>query len=575
MAEVPRTTPASSSPPDESDRLDSWKEIASYLGREVRTVQGWEKNEGLPIHRHQHARQGSVYAFKTELDAWRQGRKVMPADSPAPDSPPQDAPPAAPIRWRPILVIGILIVFIGGFGLILRRKIIQSKTEASSVVVLPFLDLSPQKDQEYFSDGLTEEIIDALSRVPNLRVVARTSAFSFKGKNADIRQIGQQLNVTNVLEGSVRKDGDQLRITAQLNRVSDGTHLWSHTFDRQLRDIFAVQREISQSIADQLRAGQVPVREGTSDLEAYRLYQEGRYVFNQHNPETSYYKAIEYYQQAVARDPKFGLAFAGLADAYAYLAENFLVAPRDIMPKAKEAAEKAVSLNDNLGEAHISRGIVMMEYEWNVPGAQREFIRAMQINPGSSWARHWYAHSLEAQGRLTEAIKEMHAALDLDPLSVAVHWDIGNEWIWAHNYDEALRTLIKSNELFPNHPLIQYFLAEAYLQKGDFAATHRILQSWPAEMADIPVKISLDGLLAVHEGRRADTYQAIARLERLSKSEYVDPVLVLDLCVQLHDNELLQRWMQRVIEYHSVMFVYLPVMFSGQPEVEAMIAKLH
>ena len=574
MAEVPRSTPAAGTPPDETDRLDSWKEIASYLGREVRTVQGWEKNEGLPIHRHQHARQGSVYAFKAELDAWRQGRKAMPDSAPA-DASLSDAPPAAPIRWRPILVIGALIVFIAVFTLIIRRKIIQAKSEASSVVVLPFLDLSPQKDQEYFSDGLTEEIIDALSRVPNLRVVARTSAFSFKGKNADIRQIGQQLNVTHVLEGSVRKDGDQLRITAQLNRVTDGTHLWSHTFDRQMRDVFAVQREISQSIADQLRAGQVPVREGTSDLEAYRLYQEGRYFFNQHLPETSYRKAIEYYQQAVDRDPKFALAYAGLADAYAYLAENFIVAPRDIMPKAKEAAEKAVALNDNLAEAHISRGIVMMEYEWNVPGAQREFLRAMQISPGSSWARHWYAHSLEAQGRLTEAIKEMHAALDLDPLSVAVHWDIGNEWIWAHNYDEALRSLLKSNELFPNHPLIQYFLVEAYLGKGDFAATHRILQAWPAELADIPVKISLDGLVAAHEGRRADAYQAIARMERLSKTEYVDPALVLDLCVQLHDRELLQRWMQRVTEYHSIMFVYLPVMFNGQADVEAMIAKLH
>src|SRR5690348_10025775 len=256
MAEVPRITPASSSPPDESDRLDSWKEIASYLGREVRTVQGWEKNEGLPIHRHQHARQGSVYAFKTELDAWRQGRKVMPADSPAPDSPPQDATPAAPVRWRPILVIGILIVFIAGFGLILRRIIIQSKTEASSVVVLPFLDLSPQKDQEYFSDGLTEEIIDALSRVPNLRVVARTSAFSFKGKANDVRQIGKQLNVDAVLEGSVRKSGDDLRITAQLNRASDGTHFSSRTYDRKLRDIFTLQREVSQNIAAQLRAGE-------------------------------------------------------------------------------------------------------------------------------------------------------------------------------------------------------------------------------------------------------------------------------------------------------------------------------
>src|SRR5579862_1745697 len=304
------------SPPD-VDRLESWKEIAGYLGREVRTVQGWEKNEGLPIHRHQHARQGSVYAFKSELDAWREARKQIP-EEPAP------APEPVPVKTvrsrRVALLAGIAVVILAAAGLFLwkNRNTPPAGANLSSIVVLPFLDLSPQKDQEYFSDGLTEEIIDALSRVPNLRVVARTSAFSFKGKAIDIRQIGQQLNVGSVLEGSVRKSGDRLRITAQLNRVSDGYHMWSRTYDRELRDVFAVQREISQSIASELRAGQLPTREHrepTKDLEAYRLYQEGRYFFNKFEPPESDYKAIERYQQAIARDPNFAAASAGMADA--------------------------------------------------------------------------------------------------------------------------------------------------------------------------------------------------------------------------------------------------------------------
>jgi TolB-like protein len=229
----------------EKDRLESWKEIAAYLGREVRTVQLWEKSEGLPVHRQQHAKQGSVYAFKAELDAWRESRKTSPAAE----------------RPSSRVAVAALALVVAIAGAIAAWAYWRKPTESiSSIVVLPFTDFSPQHDQEYFSDGLTEEIIDALSRVPNLRVVARTSAFAFKGPGHDIREIGKQLSVNAVLEGSVRKDGDKLRITAQLNRVSDGTHLWSRTYDRQLHDVFTIQREISQSIANQLRGRDSPTR---------------------------------------------------------------------------------------------------------------------------------------------------------------------------------------------------------------------------------------------------------------------------------------------------------------------------
>lgn len=551
-------------------RLDSWKEIAAYLGREVRTVQLWEKNEGLPVHRHQHARQGSVYAFKPELDAWRSGRKGIP------DAPVVEAAP----RQRIALLAGSLLI-LAAAGFLLWKYRQTKPPGGSSVVVLPFLDLSQQKDQDYFSDGLTEEIIDALSRVPNLRVVARTSAFAFKGKNNDIRQIGQQLNVNSVLEGSVRKDGDQLRITAQLNRVSDGTHLWSRTFDRQLRDIFKVQREISQSIADQLRAGQVPHREPTTNLEAYRFYQEGRYFFNQHMPPDSYNRAIEHYKHAIDRDPKFALAYAGLADAYAYLTESFVVAPREVMPKAKEAAEKAVALDDNLGEAHISRGIVKIDYEWDRDGAQREFLRAMQLNPGSGWGHHWYAHSLEAQNRLPEAMKEMRAALDLDPLSMAIHWDIASELLLSHQFDEALRHLQKSLELFPNHPLLLYFQAEAYYDKGDLPSAHRVVETLRETlkgMPEVPSFTAFFGAAAAREGRRAEAEQTLARLESLRVKQHVEPIFAMELCTALHDRAQLLVWTKRAIDGRSTMFVYFPIMkdyYGNDPEVAALIANAH
>jgi TolB-like protein len=583
MSEFPRPIPVPRRNDERDDRLDSWKEIAGYLGREVRTVQGWEKNEALPIHRHQHARLGSVYAFKKELDAWRESRKsVVEAPVPVGEQIPQVARP----RFSIALIAGACVILLVVLGFVFWKsqnaKGTSSASVPSSVVVLPFLDLSPNKDQDYFSDGLTEEIIDALSRVPNLRVVARTSAFAFKGKANDIRQIGQQLNVNTVLEGSVRKAGDQLRITAQLNRVSDGTHLWSRTFDRQFQDIFAVQREISEAIAGQLRAGQVPQREPTTNLEAYRLYQEGRYFFNQHLPPDSYRKAIERYQQAIDRDPKFALAYSGLADAYAYLSESMVVYPKEAMPKAKEAAERAVALDDSLGEAHTSLGIVKLDYEWDRDGAQREFLRAMQLNPGSGYLHHWYAHSLEAQNRLPEATKEMRIAHDLDPLSVVMYWDIGNELIWAGKFDEALDHLKKATELFPNQPILLIEQAEAHYGKHDLAAEQRDLNSLKAVFSAMPempaVFLGYIGAGEAHQGHISKARQVLDQLEALRQKEYVEPVLVLDLCVALRDHKQLALWLQRGYEERSALWVYLPLLKSSlafDAEAEAQLAKYY
>jgi TolB-like protein/Tfp pilus assembly protein PilF len=559
------------------DRLESWKEIAAYLGREVRTVQGWEKNEGLPVHRHQHARQGSVYAFRVELDAWRQARKSE-------ETPP---PPVRAVTgrerskglfWAGICTAAVLVLAAVFFTWKWVRE--RADNTLASVVVLPFLDLSPQKDQEYFSDGLTEEIIDALTRVPNLRVVSRTSAFAFKGKPADIREIGRQLNVSAVLEGSVRKAGDQLRITAQLNRVSDGTHLWSRTFDRQLHDIFAVQQEISQSIAGRLRAGPVAERPPTENLEAYRLFQEGRYLFNQHLPPDSYRKAIERYQQAIQLDPRFALAYAAMADAYAYLAENFVAAPREEMPKAKQAAEKAVSLDDNLSEAHTSMGIVKMDYDWDRDGARKEFLKAMQLNPGSGYVHHWYAHSLEAQGRLEEAMKEMRAALDLDPLSLVIRWDIALELISTKRYGEAVANLKKSLELFPNQPILLTLEAVAYYDKGDLAMGHGTIEAMKAAaaadgMSGDPYIIIFVAWAAAKEGRRAEAEQGLAELERMHRTQYIEPFLVTWLCSALGDKQNLELWVKRGIAERSTQFLYVPLWkdMYNTPEVQDLLSQ--
>jgi len=541
--------------------LDSWKEIAAYLGREVRTVQGWEKLEGLPVHRHQHARQGSVYAFKAELDGWRDSRRESPEAALVVVEP---VPAPTPRRRAPIAIASICVVAaIAGAIVWSSRRAALAGDIPQSVVVLPFLDLSPQHDQDYFSDGLTEEIIDALTRVPNLRVVARTSSFAFKGRAADVRSIGQQLNVAAVLEGSVRKSGDQLRITAQLARVSDGYHLWSRTYDRNLRDVFAVQREISEAITGQLRAGAVPRREQTPDVDAWRLFQEGRYFFNQMETPASNWKAIERYRQAIARDPKFAQAYSGMADAYAYLAENFAVAPNEVMPKAREAAETALALDDSSADAHVSLGLVKLDYDRDRDGAQREFVRAMQLNSGSAYARHWYAHSLEAQQRLPGAMVEMRKALEMDPLSVVIHWDVAGELISAGKYQDAMRQVNTASELFPNVPLFPYMRVSVLMAQGDTAGAIRAIAQLRAahpELADDPMFMAIFGVQAVLEGRPAEGRAVLGQMEALRSKRYVDAFLAAPLCAALKDRGLTVRWLKRAADERSSMVVYLPMM---------------
>jgi tetratricopeptide (TPR) repeat protein len=346
-----------------------------------------------------------------------------------------------------------------------------------------------------------------------------------------------------------------------------------------MRDIFAMQRELSQAIAEQLRAGDVPPRQTTSNAEAHRLYQEGHYFFSQHQGSDSYRKAIDRYQQAIALDPAYATAYAGLADAYAYLAEQFLVAPREVMPKARAAAEKALALDDTSADAHASLGLVKLDYDWDIAGAQREFQKAMQLNPSSGYIRHWFAHSLETQNRMEDAIREMRAARALDPLEVVFSWDIAIDLYFAHRDDEALRELAKARELFPNLPLVPYMEAEVFFQKGDIQSAHRVVEALRASQPYLekePVFLAWFGAAAAREGRRDEARRILGRLEQLRKTQYVDAVMVLELCTVLHDREALHRWLQRGIDERSTQVVYLPLhkaWLGGDAEAEAMVAK--
>src|SRR6266853_3730169 len=305
----------------------------------------------------------------------------------------------APPDWRPVLAGALIVAVLAATIYFAMRGRGSSSAdsravEPSSIAVLPFADLSPEKDQEYFCDGMTEEIIDALSKIGGIRVVARTSTFSFKGKQQDIREIGKKLNVAAVLEGSVRKDGNRLRVTAQLNSVADGYHLWSETYERELKDVFAVQDEISRSIVDTLqvklaRGRTSPLVKPPEDLAAYDLYLQGRYHWSRWRTEGAE-KSTHYFEQAIARDPKYAAAWAGLADSYAWLGFFGALPPSPVMPKAREAAQRALALDDSLAAAHTSLAYVKTLYEFDWAGAEREFRRAIELNPGFAEAHFGY-----------------------------------------------------------------------------------------------------------------------------------------------------------------------------------------
>jgi adenylate cyclase len=269
-----------------------------------------------------------------------------------------------------------------------------------SIAVLPFVDLSQAKDQEYFCDGISEEILDALAKVEGLRVVARTSSFAFKGRNADVSEIAQKLNVGNVLEGSLRREGNRVRIAVQLVNARDGFHLWSETFEHELQGVFAVQDEITRAVVDALKiklAVALPVHK-KPNTEAYDLYLKGRYFLNRKN-EADARRAIDYFEQALAKDPNDAPAYAGLADSYSSFAFPLgVVTPREAMPKAKEAAQRALAIDNALGEAHTSLAYIAFFYDWDWAAAERGFKRALELNPNNADTHHWYSHFPDGPG---------------------------------------------------------------------------------------------------------------------------------------------------------------------------------
>src|SRR5262245_8084227 len=399
---------------------------------------------------------------------------------------------------------------------------------AKSIAVLPFLNLSPKPENEYFGDGLTEEIIHALGKVNGMSVVARTSVFQYKGKAYDIRQIGEQLCVQTVLEGSVRTSGDRLRVTAQLVNANDGYHLWSETYDRSMVDLFAIQEELSVAIVNTLRqywsvpVELPPVRRPSSNLAAYHLFLKGRF-FVQKRTEEGLRRGIEFFEQAIQLDPGYADPYAGLAECFSLLTHKGLEMPRNVMPKAKSAALKALALDGQVPEAHIVLGFVRSTYDWEWEEAEEHYLQALQTNSHSkAEAHHWYASDfLTPLGRLDEALHHIQQSQFLDPLSHLTNSSVGLVRIARREYDEAIDHFRRCLEIEPDYYHFHTFLGRAFALKGDLDFALKCFERGRELSGDLPY---VRGILAhcyALMGRKREAEEILNGLLKLSKRRYV------------------------------------------------------
>jgi TolB-like protein/Tfp pilus assembly protein PilF len=398
-----------------------------------------------------------------------------------------------------------------------------------SIAVLPFLNLSPDPENEFFADGMSEEIINALAQIEQLHVVARSSAFSFKGKHIDLRIIGEQLNVRTILEGSVRRAGNHLRITAQLVKVADGYHLWSERYDREMKDIFEVQDEIARSIAERLMVSLEGKREGplvraaTKNLEAYQLYLKGRAMLYQRG--AAMLRAAKCFERAVALDPDYALAWAGLADAHTVLGYYGLVPPAASMPKGTEAARRAVALDPSLAEAHGAFAMCCLLHDWDLAAAEREFRCALKLNPRYIQAHCWYAlfYLQLAVGRATEGIEHARLAVESDPLSGYANSMLGMTYSAAGKYAEAVEASERAVELDPDSFLARCSLQWALRFSRRFEDAVAACNSALAISGRHPWALSSLAMIFADWGKPADAESVYAEMMARARREYVAP----------------------------------------------------
>ncbi|HUI53561.1 MAG TPA: tetratricopeptide repeat protein [Bryobacteraceae bacterium] len=444
-----------------------------------------------------------------------------------------------------------------------------------SLAVLPFADSSAQKRPDWFSEGITEEVIDALTRVPGLRVTGRTSAFRVQSEPRDLSKIGAELGVAAVLEGSIRTDGDRLRLTVQMNRAADGYRLWSGTLDRRLQDVFSAGEEMANAIADRIQLGrpspQAPRHQPPQ--QALNAYLEGRQLFRRTNSGARN-QAVERFEEATRIDPEFARAWAWLSIAQEYRVDYDLARSNEAMPGARDAAERAVTLAPDSGVAHLALAVVKLQYDWDWAGAKQELDRAIQLNPGSAFTMHWRAHWFETQGRLEEAIAEMQRALALDPFSDLLLGDLATEYLAAGKPERALEFAQKAADLNPDSAESRLRLMHALCRAGQRDRARQMAQELkPGAVA--PFQLAL---LAADEGDPSAARDLLDQAEDLHDNQHLPAAIFAELAASVKDWGELFDWLDGECEERSVQLPYArlnPEVPKSDPRFAALLQKMN
>lgn len=521
-----RATPGREGSPLPGKKLDSWKEIADFLDREVRTVQRWERSEGLPVRRHEHQKKSSVYAYVGELEEWRKNRQ------PKDDS---------------------------GSG----RQWPQAASGKARLVVLPFANLSGDPQQDYFSAGLTTEMTVRLGKLdpPHLGVIAAASSNALAGK--PIAEIGRALDVQYALEGSVRRNAHRVRIDVQLIQVSDQTHLWADSYDRDLVDILSVQDDVGAAVASQIRVALGPLAskvatppKRTVNPEAHDAYLRGRFYST---VRSDLHKALQAYQEAIQKDPRYAQAYAGLASTYALLGQVPYddSPPTEVKPKAREAAQHALQLAPHLGEAHAVLGNVAFNYYWDFETAEREFQRALALGPNDPTAHVWYSHYCVVRNRVAEALEQNAQTLEIDPVSPLFNSVSAETHYYARDFDATLKQARRAIEQFPNYPLAYLWLGSAYREKKKYAKALAQFAKARQFSGNHPAMIGLHGHALAVSGDAAGARKTLDELRHLARSRYVSSLYFAAVHTGLSEKSKALEWLEQAFQERNDRLVYL------------------
>ena len=487
--------------------------------------------------------------------------------------------------------VAVILIAVGSLILLRHRSSARAQPNAGRLMlaVLPFQNLTGDASQDYFSDGLTEEMITQLGNLDpdHLGVIARTSVMKYKNSPAPMDQIGRELQIQYVLEGSVRRESDRVRITAQLIQMKDQSHLWAREYDREVVHLLSLQGEIAREVADgiHLTLGGHAWTEPTSQTsstpksyEAYDLYLKGQYFFNQRNV-AGFKQAIDYFQQATTKDPNYARAYAGLADCYALLGGYSELSKPDFMPKARAAARRAVELDGNLPEAHTALALIVQNYDWDWQTAENEFRRAIDLNPNYATAHHWYAEHLTWLGRFDEALRESERARALDPLSLIIAADNGATLYYSRQYDQAIAKFLAVREMDPTFPrsgMIRF----AYVQKGLFTNALEEIEKWRRAYGDQPWTWSELAYIDGKSGQQAQAEHALQKLLQWDPRQPVDPTAIAWAYLGTGNKDQAFAYLEKAYLQHSSAIATLKVEpgfdpLRNDPRYEDLLRRVH